>query len=138
MELLTGAEVKAAATTLIDAFAAADFDAYFECFAEEATFLFHTEPSRIESLAAYRDLWRSWQDSGWRIIECHSSDQAVQLAGTAAVYSHDVRTVVEVAGARDVLHERESIIFSRTPDGRILAIHEHLSPASVPSTKASS
>jgi ribosomal protein S5 len=73
-----------------------------------------------------------------RVIECDSSGQAVQLGGTGAVFSHDVRTVVEVAGARDVLHERESIIFSRTVDGRILAIHEHLSPASVSSAKAAS
>ena len=41
------------------------------------------------------------------------------------------KTEVEVAGVRDLLRERESIIFSRTPDGGILAIHEHLSPASV-------
>jgi ketosteroid isomerase-like protein len=131
MEILTRTEVQAAATRLVDAFAAADFEAYFRCFAEDATFLFHTEPSRIGSLEEYRNLWQSWLDSGWRVVECQSSGQAVQLAGTGAVFSHDVRTVVEVAGARDVLHERESIIFSRTPDGGILAIHEHLSPASV-------
>ena len=138
MEILSEADVQAAATKVIDAFAAADFDAYFECFAEDATFLFHSEPSRIESLEDYRNLWRSWQDSGWRVMECRSSGQAVQLAGTGAVFSHDVRTVVEVAGARDVLRERESIIFSRTVDGRILAMHEHLSPASVSSAKAAS
>ena len=137
MEIMNGPEVQAAARKLIDAFAAGDIDAYFECFAEDATFLFHSEPSRIESLEEYRNLWRGWLDSGWRVIECDSSGQAVQLAGTGAVFSHDVRTVVEVAGARDVLHERESIIFSRTVDGRILAIHEHLSPASVPAKAAS-
>ncbi|MET1087896.1 MAG: nuclear transport factor 2 family protein [Arthrobacter sp.] len=131
MKILCEADVQAAATTVIDAFAAADFEAYFECFAEDATFVFHSEPSRIESLEEYRKLWRGWQEAGWRVIECHSSGQAIQVAGTGAVFSHDVRTVVEVAGVRDVLHERESIIFSRTPDGGILAIHEHLSPASV-------
>jgi ketosteroid isomerase-like protein len=131
METITGAEVQAAAAKLIAAFAAADFDAYFGCFAEDATFLFHTEPARIESLDEYRILWRTWQDSGWRVVECDSSRRAVQLAGTGAVFSHDVRTVVEVAGVRDVLHERESIIFLKTPDGRILAVHEHLSPVSV-------
>ena len=131
MEILTRTEVQAAATRLVDAFAAADFEAYFRCFAEDATFVFHTEPSRIESLEKYRNLWQSWLDSGWRVVECQSSGQAVQLAGTGAVFSHDVRTVVEVEGAKDVLHERESIIFSRTPDGRILAIHAHLSPAYV-------
>lgn len=98
MEIMNGPEAQAAARKLTDAFAAGDFDAYFEC---------------------------------------DSSGQAVQLAGTGAVFSHDVRTVVEVAGARDVLHERESIIFPRSVDGRILAIHEHLSPASV-SAKAAS
>jgi ketosteroid isomerase-like protein len=131
MEILTRTEVQTVATRLVDAFAAADFDTYFRCFAEDATFLFHTEPSRIESLEDYRNLWRSWLDSGWRVVECQSSSQAIQLVGTGAVFSHDVRTVVEVGGTRDVLHERESIIFSRTPDGGILAIHEHLSPASV-------
>ncbi|MDQ1594799.1 MAG: hypothetical protein QOH40_1355 [Arthrobacter pascens] len=131
MEILTRTEAQAAATRLVDAFAAADFEVYFRCFAEDATFLFHSEAARIESLEDYRNLWRSWLDSGWRVVECQSSGQAVQLAGTGAVFSHDVRTVVEVAGVRDVLRERESIIFSRTPDGGILAIHEHLSPASV-------
>ena len=42
MEIMNGPEVQAAARKLIDAFAAGDFDAYFECFAEDATFLFHT------------------------------------------------------------------------------------------------
>lgn len=131
MELLKEAEVTAAAMALTRAFGAGDSAAYFGCFAEDATFLFHAEPSRLESLAEYRVLWQGWQDSGWRVVDCQSSAQSIQLAGTAAVFSHNVRTTVDADGTRDVLHERESIIFSRFPDGRILAIHEHLSPASV-------
>jgi ketosteroid isomerase-like protein len=131
MQILKEAEVRAAVTALMQAFGAGDSEAYFDCFAEDATFLFHTEPSRLESLEEYRLLWRGWQDSGWRVVECESTAQSIQLAGTGAVFSHDVRTMVDADGTRDVLHERESIIFSRFPDGRVLAIHEHLSPASV-------
>lgn len=135
MEYLTEVEVASAAKVLIDAFAAGDTDTYFKCFGADATFLFYTEHARLDSLEEYRTLWRGWQDSGWRVVACESSKQSIQLAGTGAVFSHNVRTSVDVAGTRDVLHERETIIFSRFSDGRVLAIHEHLSPASVPSAK---
>jgi ketosteroid isomerase-like protein len=52
----------------------------------------------------------------------------VQVFGDAAVLSHTVDTVVSVDGERTTLRERESIVFVRVDDGRILAVHEHLSP----------
>jgi len=46
-----------------------------------------------------------------------------------------VATTVQIdgGGARDTSDERETIIFSRTPDGGIACVHEHLSacPAEV-------
>jgi hypothetical protein len=40
---LTVADVLHAATTLITAFATTDTRAYFACFSEDASFVFHTE-----------------------------------------------------------------------------------------------
>ncbi len=49
------------------------------------------------------------------------------LGPDAAVFAHDVTTVVEVGGEREELHERESIVFVRR-DEVWMAVHEHLSP----------
>ncbi len=66
--------------------------------------------------------------AGWRVEECESTDRLVQIVGDSAVFSHSVRTVTSEAGHRTTVLERESIVFARV-DGRVLAVHEHLSPA---------
>ncbi|RKR20903.1 cyclase family protein [Arthrobacter oryzae] len=128
---LSRAEVQSAAETLIAAFAANDAEAYFGAFAAESTFIFHSEGARLQSRAAYRSLWESWTAAGWRVEECSSSEQDIQLLGTSAVFSHRVGTTVRTswAGAREVSDERETIVFVKTADGRILCVHEHLSVA---------
>lgn len=132
---LSHAEVQAAAEKLIAAFAANDAEAYFAAFAPEATFIFHQEGTRLESRAAYRTLWEGWAGSGWRVEECSSTEQHIQLLGATAVFSHRVATTVRTgwSGAREVSDERETIVFVRAGDGRILSVHEHLSacPAGV-------
>lgn len=52
-----------------------------------------------------------------------------QAEGSSAVFSHRVATTVRTdrCGARAASDERETIVFARTPDGRILSVHEHLS-----------
>jgi ketosteroid isomerase-like protein len=131
MQDLTERDVAEAAERLVAAFAATDTEAYFACFDEQASFIFHTEPARLESREEYRLLWKSWLAEGWRVLECSSSNRRIQLCGPAAVFSHDVATTIETAGGREVLAERETIIFSRTASG-ILAVHEHLSPLPAP------
>jgi ketosteroid isomerase-like protein len=124
---LTTEEVLAAADRLVAAFAATDTAAYFGCFAESASFVFHPEPARLDSRAAYEALWAEWLAAGWRVEECESTDRLVQLLGDSAVFSHSVRTVTSTDGEATTVAERESIVFARV-DGELLAVHEHLSP----------
>ena len=128
MPELTTDEVREAADRLVAAFAATDTDAYFGCFAPSASFVFHTEPHRLDDRAAYEALWAGWIAEGWRVEECESTEQLVQIHGDSAVFSHNVRTTTSVAGERTTTLERESIIFVRDGAG-LIAVHEHLSPA---------
>jgi ketosteroid isomerase-like protein len=146
--------VLAAAGRLVAAFAATDTRAYFDCFAPDATFVFHAEGKRLDDRAEYEALWVTWVESGWRVVSCDSTARRVQVVGDVAVFTHDVRTVTSAPaespaagpastepalGDTDaakpgagVVHtttrERETIVFTRTADG-LVAIHEHLSPA---------
>lgn len=129
-------QVQAAADALVAAFARSDRDAYFACFAPQATFLFHTTAGRLESRADYERLWAQWvADVGFRVVSCASSEPAIQVlgkAGDVAVFSHRVRTVVETSAGRETVSERETIVFARSgADWR--AVHEHLSPDPAPS-----
>ncbi|MCU1541746.1 MAG: kynB [Arthrobacter sp.] len=122
-------EVQAAADALIAAFAATDTVAYFSAFSPDATFIFHPEAQSLGSRSAYRALWDGWVAAGWRVLECRSSEQSIQLLGTTAVFSHRVATTVQTGstGGTTATQERETIIFARAADGRLLAVHEHLS-----------
>jgi ketosteroid isomerase-like protein len=124
------ADVEAAAKDLVTAFAEGRVEDYFACFAEDATFVFHTTPERLESRAAYRELWRRWEaQDGFRIVACTSSNAVVSVLGEhAAAFVHDVATRVATHAGEDDLRERETIVFARR-NGRWLAVHEHLSPA---------
>jgi len=122
-------EVLAAAAELVRTFGSGDVEGYFGCFAEDATFVFHSTPQVLESRAAYREEWASWERAdGFRVLACTSSEQRVQDLGDVAVFTHRVRTRVHAAGEESELHERETIVFRRTGDGRWLGVHEHLSP----------
>jgi ketosteroid isomerase-like protein len=124
----TADEVVRAAVNIVEAFAATDGGRYFACFAPDATFCFHTEPARLNDRASYERLWQEWVSSGWRVRACESSDQLVQSFPGGAVFSHDVATTVETAEGEEHTRERETIVF-RSDGDRLVAIHEHLSPA---------
>ena len=122
-------EVRQAARTLVAAFASGDLDAYFACFTEDATFLFHSTDELLPSTADYRREWARWVDeTGFGVLDCNTSDTDVRMHGDTAVLTHRVRTTVTASGARTLLLERETIVVRRQPDGRWLAVHEHLSP----------
>ena len=122
-------EVQDAADRLLAAFAASDTESYFASFAPEATFIFHPEAESPASRSAYRSLWDGWLASGWQVLDCSSREQHIQLLGTTAVFSHRVATTVQTdrAGGRQASDERETIVFSRSPDGGVRCVHEHLS-----------
>jgi ketosteroid isomerase-like protein len=128
-------EVLAAAGALVDAFGRHDTAAYFAAFRPDATFVFHTHPEPLASRAAYEELWASWEQDGFRVLSCASSERSVQELGDVAVFSHRVATRVRLGAVvggvaeavEEALDERETIVFARDGD-RWLAVHEHLSP----------
>lgn len=123
------AEVLRAAADLVAAFGEHRVVDYFACFDEAATFVFHNVHQRLHSRADYERLWAEWErDLGFRVLDCRSTDQAVNLHGNVAVFTHDVRTTTRTTDGGETLLERETIVFRRSAEGRWLAVHEHLSP----------
>ncbi len=123
----TAESVTEAAAAIVAAFAATDMDAYFAAFAEDASFIFHPEDHRLNSRAEYEETWAGWLADGWSVVSCDSSDPLVQSFPGGAVFSHTVDTTVETGDGRESYRERESIVFRHLGDGRLIAIHEHLS-----------
>jgi ketosteroid isomerase-like protein len=122
-------DVRRTAEVLVAAFGRGDLEAYFGCFADDATFLFHTTDRLLTSTEEYRQEWDRWvAEDEFRILDCSTEDTAIQLFGDTAVLTHRVRTTVSTRAGAEVLRERETIVFARR-DGRWLAVHEHLSPA---------
>lgn len=122
-------EVLRAAADLVAAFGGHRTQDYFACFDERATFVFHNVALPLRSRAEYERLWAQWEhDLGFRVLGCRSTGQAVQLLGDVAVLTHDVRTTTRTSDGEETLLERETIVFRRHPDGRWVAVHEHLSP----------
>lgn len=116
------------AAALVAAFSSNDVEAYFQFFAEDATFVFHSLPRMLDSADAYRQEWTAWvRDDGFRVLSCQSSRQRLQNFGSLAVFTHRVHTRIATDGGEEEMYERETIVFRRGPDGRWLAVHEHLS-----------
>jgi len=119
--------VATAAAAIVEAFAATDTERYFAGFSPDATFVFHTEPQRLDDRAAYERIWQEWLSAGWRVVSCSSSDSLIQLFGGGAVFSHTVDTPVNTGDGEESYRERETIVFTLDGD-RLVAVHEHLSP----------
>ena len=123
-------QVQEAYERLMRAFSSANTDEYFDCFHEDASFVFPGEPV-LDSLDSYRSTWSRWQEEGVRFTEVVADDLRIHVVGTSAIVTHRIRTTVEADGTTTVDRERETIVFSRI-GGRWLAVHEHLSQASDP------
>jgi ketosteroid isomerase-like protein len=121
-----------AAAALVDAFGSHDTEAYFARFAADATFTFYTAVEPLRSRSDYEALWASWErEDGFHVLSCDSSDQFVQVVGgneDIGIFTHRVSTTVRTNEGTETVEERETIVFSQGPDGRWLAVHEHLSP----------
>ncbi|RZI77447.1 MAG: DUF4440 domain-containing protein [Rubrivivax sp.] len=121
-------QVSQAAAELVAAFASNDTERYFACFSEDATFVFHTLPQPLLSRQAYQALWQQWQEEGFKVLDCQSSNATISLQGDLAIFIHDVATRISLNGEQQ-LAERETILF-RHHNSRWLACHEHLSVVS--------
>ncbi|MCE0488275.1 YybH family protein [Ornithinimicrobium sediminis] len=121
-------EVLRAAAQLVAAFGEHRVADYFGCFDESATFIFHNVSQPLRSRADYERLWLDWERHlDFRVLECRSSNEALDVHGDVAVFTHDVRTRTSTLEGEETLVERETIIFRRVPDSGWLAVHEHLS-----------
>jgi uncharacterized protein (TIGR02246 family) len=119
-------DVLEAARRLVEAFGAHDVSAYFDSFTPDATFVFPNCPAPLGSRAEYEATWRTWEQDGFRVEACVSSDQRVHLIDDdVAVFTHDVST--SLAGEATPARERETIVFRKDASGRWLGVHEHLS-----------
>lgn len=122
-------QVSQAAAELVAAFASNDTERYFACFSEDATFVFHTLPQPLLSRQAYQALWQQWQEEGFKVLDCQSTNSIISLQGDLAIFIHDVATRISLNGEEQQLAERETILFRRH-NSRWLACHEHLSVVS--------
>lgn len=122
-------EALAAVDRIIADFGANRVDDYFSGFSPDATFVFHTEPARLESRSEYRDLWKHWvEESGFEVRSCLSTNRRIQVLGDTAIFTHDVATTIWADGALASTSERETIVMRRSGGGWV-CVHEHLSPA---------
>ncbi|MFJ3958348.1 YybH family protein [Arthrobacter sp. NPDC090010] len=132
METPSTSRVEEAAAAIVRAFRDNDRAAYFGAFSEDASFVFHPEDRRLDDRAAYEQAWDGWRSAGWRVLECTSSQQLIQVYPGMAVFTHTVDTTVDPGdGSREQSTERESIIF-RVDGDSLVAVHEHLSPVPAP------
>lgn len=121
-------DVKEAAESIVTAFAATDTGNYFSRFAPECSFVFHSEPARLDSRAEYESLWRSWLADGWRVLSCSSTNHGITVFPGGAIFAHDVQTTVWTGSTEESYRERETIVFRTDSESGLLAVHEHLSP----------
>ncbi len=120
--------VLSAADALVAAFGRHDNKAYFDAFAPSATFIFYNLDRTLADRAAYEAEWALWESrDGLRVKACRSTDRLVQVVGEIAIFTHSVATDLTIGGEDLTNLERETIVFAREPDGRWLAVHEHLS-----------
>lgn len=129
-------EIAAAAAEIVEAFRANDEERYFAGFAAECSFAFHTDEQILLGREQWRAAWRQLVDDGWRVVDCRSLVTHVQpLGADAGVFLHELETTSEQGGRRETYRERETIVFERR-DGRLTAVHEHLSPLPDPAADA--
>jgi ketosteroid isomerase-like protein len=69
---------------LVAAFGRGDLEAYFACFSEDATFLFHTTDRLLGSLEEYRQEWARWvRDDGFQVVGCTRPARACRSTGAS-------------------------------------------------------
>ncbi len=122
-------EVREAVRRIVAAFGEGRTEDYFSSFHPDCSFVFYTTPDRLDSVAAYRELWDRWvREEGFEVRSCRTYDTRVQVWGETAVVTHTVETRARTRAGEETLHERETIVLARQPAGGWVGVHEHLSP----------
>ena len=122
-------EVREAYERLVAAFREGRWDDKFACFAEEATVV---DGGRwLGSLDEYRAAWNRWvaeQDAVPVPLSVETRILNLRMLGEAAVLTHAIDSREPTDTGEATVHEVETIVFGRQPDGRWLIVHQHLSP----------
>jgi ketosteroid isomerase-like protein len=122
-------EVREAYERLVAAFREGRWQDKFASFAEEATVV---DGGRwFGSLDEYRSAWNRWAAQHDVLPVPLSVDTRImklQMLDQAAVLTHSIESRERTDGGEETVHEVETIVFGRQPDGRWLIVHQHLSP----------
>jgi ketosteroid isomerase-like protein len=122
-------EVLEAYAGLVDAFREGRWDDKFAFFAEEATVF---DGGRwFGSLDEYRAAWNRWAAAHDVLpvpLSVETRVMKLQMVGQAAVLTHAIESRERTDAGEETVHEVETIVFGKQPDGRWLIVHQHLSP----------
>lgn len=114
-----GREVREAYERLVAAFREGRWDDRFACFAEEATVV---DGGRwFGSLDEYRAEWNRWASEQGAVPVPPSVETRImelQMLGQAAVLTHSIHSRERPDADDGSVHEVETIVFGRQPDGR--------------------
>ncbi|HSL15967.1 MAG TPA: nuclear transport factor 2 family protein [Actinomycetota bacterium] len=121
-------QVREAYEQLVAAFREGRVDDKFACFADEATVIDGTR--WFGSLDEYRAAWDRWaaEHDGSAVLSVDTRIMKLQMLGDAAVLVHSIQARERTDSGEETVHERETIVFAKQPDGRWLVVHQHLSP----------
>jgi ketosteroid isomerase-like protein len=114
---------------LVSAFREGRWDDKFACFVPEATVVDGAQ--WFGSLDEYRSAWERWaaeQDVLPVPLSVDTRIMKLQMLDQAAVLTHSIDSRERTDAGEETVHEVETIVFGRQPDGRWLIVHQHLSP----------
>lgn len=122
-------EVREAYERLVTAFREGRWDDKFACFAPEATVVDGAQ--WFSSLDEYRSAWKRWaagEQDGSAVLSVDTRVMKLHMLGDVAVLVHSIHMRQRTNAGEGTVHERETIVFAKRPDGQWLAVHQHLSP----------
>jgi ketosteroid isomerase-like protein len=122
-------EVREAYDRLVTAFREGRWDDKFASFSGDATFV---DGGRwFGSLDEYRTAWKRWeaeQDALPVPLSVETCIRKLKMLGQAAVLTHSIESRQPTDAGEETVHEIETIVFGKQPDGRWLIVHQHISP----------
>lgn len=122
-------EVLEAYERLVTSFREGRWDDKFASFADDATVV---DGARwFGSLDEYRAAWNRWAAAHDTLpvpLSVETRVMKVQMLDHAAVLTHSIESRERTDAGEEAVHEVETVVFGKQPDGRWLIVHQHLSP----------